>query len=210
MRAACLPLMQRDPAAASSRLPDRYWEDPSRRIWRNAECYNAEVIRRCRLRCITRAGLAILRGNVCPNGAVIKPTAASPRTAATSGKAYVFENHEQMEQQIDLDYLPIDRNTILVMKNGGPKGAPGFPEWGWLPMPKMLLKQGMNDIVRISDARMSGTSFGTVVLHVAPESAIGGPLGIVQTGDEVVLDVAARTLNVSLTDDEIAKRSSAL
>jgi L-arabonate dehydrase len=96
-----------------------------------------------------------------------------------------------------------------VMKNGGPKGAPGFPEWGWLPMPKMLLKQGVNDIVRISDARMSGTSFGTVVLHVAPESAIGGPLGIIQTGDEVVLDVAARTLNVTLTEDEIAKRSAA-
>jgi dihydroxy-acid dehydratase len=171
-----------------------------------AECHNADVIHPLSSPLHPEGGLAILHGNLCPNGAVIKPTAASPNLLQHRGKAYVFENHEHMEQQVDMDYLPIDRNTVLVMKNGGPKGAPGFPEWGWLPMPKMLLKQGVTDIVRISDARMSGTSFGTVVLHVAPESAIGGPLGIVETGDEVVLDVASRTLDVNLPADEIARR----
>jgi dihydroxy-acid dehydratase len=171
-----------------------------------AECYNAEVIHPLATPIHPEGGLAILHGNLCPNGAVIKPTAASPNLLQHRGKAYVFENHEHMEQQVDMDYLPIDRNTVLIMKNGGPKGAPGFPEWGWLPMPKMLLKQGVTDIVRISDARMSGTSFGTVVLHVAPESAIGGRLGIVETGDEVVLDVASRTLDVNLPSDEIARR----
>jgi L-arabonate dehydrase len=112
-----------------------------------------------------------------------------------------------MLAQMDHDYLPVDRNTVLVMKNGGPKGAPGFPEWGWLPMPKMLLKQGINDVVRISDARMSGTSYGTVVLHVAPESAVGGPLSLVQTGDEIELDVPGRTLTLNISQEEWERRS---
>jgi dihydroxy-acid dehydratase len=151
-------------------------------------------------------GLAILRGNLCPDGAVIKQSAASPELLKHRGKAYVFENHDQMIEETNKDYLPIDRTTVLVMKNGGPKGAPGFPEWGWLPMPKMMLNQGVTDMVRISDSRMSGTSFGTVVLHVSPESAVGGPLAAVQTGDEIELDVEKRQLNVLLPPGEMEKR----
>ena len=111
-----------------------------------------------------------------------------------------------MRAQIDREDLPVDENTVLVMKNCGPKGAPGFPEWGHIPMPSVLLKQGVDDMVRISDARMSGTSFGTVVLHVAPESAVGGPLGAVQTGDEIELDVAARQLELRVPAEEIKQR----
>jgi Dihydroxyacid dehydratase/phosphogluconate dehydratase len=173
-----------------------------------APCYNPDVIRPAGKALHAEGGIAVLRGNICPDGAVIKQTAASPELMQHKGKAYVFENHEQMEAEIDKDYLPIDRNTVLVMKNSGPKGGPGFPEWGWIPMPRFLLKQGVKDIVRVSDARMSGTSFGTVVLHVAPESAVGGPLGIVQTGDEVVLDVAARRLDLNIPADEFARRSA--
>ena len=139
---------------------------------------------------------------------MIKQSAASPDLLQHRGKAYVFENHEDMEAQVDQDYLPIDRNSILVMKNGGPKGAPGFPEWGWIPMPKCFLSQGINDIVRISDSRMSGTSFGTVVLHVAPETAVGGPLGLVETGDEIQLDVPARTLSLNISAAEWQRRAA--
>ena len=138
----------------------------------------------------------MLHGNLAPDGAVIKVTAASAELLKHRGRAYVFETRDQMMAEIDRDDLPVDRNTVLVMRNCGPKGAPGFPEWGHIPMPKKLLQQGVTDMVRISDARMSGTSFGTVVLHVAPESAVGGPLAIVQTGDEIVLDVAARKLEL--------------
>ena len=135
----------------------------------------------------------VLNGNLAPRGAVIKQTAASPHLLQHRGRAYVFENYKQMHDQIDSPDLPVTRDTVLVMKNCGPKGAPGFPEWGQIPMPRVLLDQGINDVVRISDARMSGTSFGTVVLHVAPESAAGGPLAAVETGDEMELDTAGRT-----------------
>ena len=124
----------------------------------NAQTWNEEVIRPVDRALSEEGGLAILRGNICPDGAVIKQSAASPDLLQHRGRAYVFENHEDMASQVDQDYLPIDRNSILVMKNGGPKGAPGFPEWGWIPMPRMLLRQGINDVVRISDSRMSGTS----------------------------------------------------
>ena len=119
---------------------------------------------------------------------------------------FVFEHHDEMIPLLDDESLPVDENTIFVMKNGGPKGAPGFPEWGWLPMPKALLKRGVKDVVRISDSRMSGTSFGTVVLHVAPESAVGGPLSLVRTGDEIVLDVAKRRLDLNISDEERVRR----
>jgi len=151
-------------------------------------------------------GIAILRGNLAPSGAVIKPSAGSPELLQHRGKAYVFNTRDEMMATIDNEDLPIDKDTVLVMRNCGPKGAPGMPEWGLIPIPKKLLMQGVNDMVRISDARMSGTSFGTVVLHVAPESAIGGPLGIIQTGDEIILDVPARKLEVVLSDEEIAAR----
>ncbi|HEY2845172.1 MAG TPA: dihydroxy-acid dehydratase, partial [Bryobacteraceae bacterium] len=154
-------------------------------------------------------GIAILYGNLAPDGAVIKVTAASAELLQHRGRAYVFETRDQMMAEIDRDDLPVDRNTILVMRNCGPKGAPGFPEWGHIPMPRKLLQEGVTDMVRISDARMSGTSFGTVVLHVAPESAIGGPLAIVQTGDEIVLDVAQRKLELLLEPAEIERRLQA-
>jgi dihydroxy-acid dehydratase len=151
-------------------------------------------------------GIAVLQGNLAPDGAVIKVTAASAELLQHRGRAYVFETRDQMMAEIDREDLPVDRDTVLVMRNCGPKGAPGFPEWGHIPMPKKLLNQGVTDMVRISDARMSGTSFGTVILHVAPESAVGGPLATVRTGDEIVLDVAARRLELNVPAEEIERR----
>jgi L-arabonate dehydrase len=151
-------------------------------------------------------GIAMLHGSLAPDGAVIKQTAASPHLMQHRGRAHVFENRDEMTAWIDRDDLPVDRDTILVMRNCGPKGGPGMPDWGHIPMPRRLLKEGVTDMVRISDARMSGTSFGTVVLHVAPESAVGGPLAIVQTGDEIILDVAGRKLDLAVPEAEIARR----
>jgi L-arabonate dehydrase len=151
-------------------------------------------------------GIAVVYGNLAPDGAVIKQTAASPELLRHRGRAYVFENREQMAAQIDRDDLPVDRSTVLVMRNCGPKGAPGMPEAGHIPMPRKLLAEGVSDVVRVSDARMSGVSYGTVVLHVAPESAVGGPLAVVETGDEIVLDVAARKLELAVSPDVIAER----
>ena len=122
------------------------------------------------------------------------------------GRAFVFENHDEMLAGVEREDLPVDRNSVLVMRNCGPKGAPGFPEWGHIPMPRKLLNEGVTDVVRISDARMSGTSYGTVALHVAPESAVGGPLAVVETGDEIVLDVPARKLELAVPAEEIARR----
>jgi L-arabonate dehydrase len=167
---------------------------------------NDAVIRKRDQPLYVEGGIAILYGNLAPDGAVIKQSAASPHLLKHRGRAYVFETRDEMMAQIDRDDLPVDKDTVLVMRNSGPKGAPGFPEWGHIPMPRRLLNEGVADMVRISDARMSGTSFGTVVLHVAPESAIGGPLGIVQTGDEIVLDVPARKIEIALSQDEIDRR----
>ncbi len=165
-----------------------------------------EVIRPRDRALSAEGGIAVLSGNLAPDGAVIKVTAASEALLKHRGRAYVFETRDQMMAEIDRDDLPVDRDTVLVMRNCGPKGAPGFPEWGHIPMPKKLLQQGVTDMVRISDARMSGTSFGTVVLHVAPESAVGGPLAVVQTGDEIVLDVANRKLELAIPQEEIERR----
>lgn len=173
-----------------------------------AECHKREVIRKAEEPLNKEGGTVVLYGNLAPDGAVIKQTAASAHLLQHRGKAYVFENYEQMRAQIDSDDLPVDKDTVLVMKGCGPKGAPGFPEWGHIPMPRVLLNKDVPDMVRISDARMSGTSFGTVVLHVAPEAAIGGPLGIVRTGDEIELDVAGRRVELRLPAHEIEKRLS--
>ena len=151
-------------------------------------------------------GIAVLSGNLAPDGAVIKQTAASAELLKHRGRAFVLENHEEMLAAIERDDLPVDRNTVLVMRNSGPKGAPGFPEWGHIPMPRKLLNEGVTDVVRISDARMSGTSYGTVVLHVAPESAVGGPLAVVETGDEIVMDEQWRKLELVVPPGEIEKR----
>lgn len=167
---------------------------------------NDDVIRPLERALSREGGIAVLRGNLAPDGAVIKVTAASGELLRHRGPAYVFETRNEMMAEIDRDDLPVDRDTILVMRNCGPKGAPGFPEWGHIPMPKKLLQQGVTDMVRISDARMSGTSFGTVVLHVAPESAVGGPLAAVQTGDEIVLDVPARKIELAVSAEELGRR----
>ena len=171
-----------------------------------APCRNDAVIRRKDQPLYAEGGIAVLYGNLAPDGAVIKQTAASPGLLQHRGRAFVFENHDEMLAGVERDDLPVDRNSVLVMRNAGPKGAPGFPEWGHIPMPRKLLNEGVTDVVRISDARMSGTSYGTVVLHVAPESAVGGPLAVVETGDEIVLDVAARKLELAVPADQIARR----
>jgi dihydroxy-acid dehydratase len=171
-----------------------------------APCYNRDVIHAIDSPLNAEGGTLVLRGNLAPNGAVIKQTAASSHLLQHRGKAYVFETYEQMRAEIDRDDLPVDGGTVFVMKGCGPKGAPGFPEWGHIPMPKALLNRGISDCVRMSDARMSGTSFGTVVLHISPESAIGGPLAIVQNGDEIELDAANRRLELLVPADEIGRR----
>ncbi len=174
----------------------------------DAPNHNHDVIRLASNPIYAEGGTVILRGNLSPNGAVFKQTAASPHLCSHTGPAFVFESYQEMHDSIDSMDLPIDANTVLVMKGGGPHGAPGFPEWGHIPMPKVLLEQGVSDCVRISDARMSGTSFGTVVLHVSPESGIGGPLAIVQTGDLITLDVSTRRLHLHVSDEEISARLS--
>ncbi|MBX5496222.1 MAG: dihydroxy-acid dehydratase [Bryobacteraceae bacterium] len=171
-----------------------------------AECFRPDVIRPMSQPLHPEGGTVVLYGNLAPDGAVIKQSAASPHLLKHRGRAYVFESHEQMLEEVDREDLPVDENTVLILRNAGPKGGPGMPEWGHIPMPRVLLDRGIKDVVRVSDARMSGTSFGTVVLHVAPESAAGGPLGAVRTGDEIILDVPNRRIDVALTEDEIARR----
>ena len=170
---------------------------------------DASVIRPLDKPVAAGAALAVLRGNLCPDGAVIKPSAASERFFRHRGPALVFDSNADMQAKIHQPDLAVDENTVLILRNAGPRGAPGMPEWGNLPIPKKLLQQGIRDMVRISDARMSGTHYGTCVVHVAPESAIGGPLALVQTGDMVALDVAARTLNIEVSDAELARRRAA-
>ena len=155
----------------------------------------------------TEAGLAVLRGNLCPDGAVIKPAAASPSLLRHRGRAVVFDGIEDFKARIDDEALAIQPDDILVLRGCGPTGYPGMPEVGNMPLPRSVLATGQRDMVRISDARMSGTAFGTVVLHVAPESAAGGPLSLVRTGDVIELDVPQRRLHLDVADDELARRS---
>jgi len=152
----------------------------------------------------------VVKGNLCENGAVLKPSAASAALMQHSGRAVVFENIEDYKAKIDDYNLDVDENSVLVLKNVGPKGYPGMPEVGNMSIPKKLLDEGVTDMVRISDGRMSGTGFGTVVLHVSPEAAIGGTLAIVQNGDMIKLDVAAGVLHLEVSDEEIAERKSRL
>jgi dihydroxy-acid dehydratase len=174
-----------------------------------AEVYNSDVIRRVENPAFPTGGLAILRGNLAPNGAVIKAAAAEPRLLKHSGRATVFENYNDMNAHIDDAALKVDENSVLVLRNAGPKGAPGMPEWGNLPIPQKLLKAGVRDMLRISDARMSGTNYGACVLHVAPESFVGGPLALVKEGDIVEIDVDKRQLNMRVSDEELARRRAA-
>lgn len=153
------------------------------------------------------AGIAVLKGNLAPSGAIIKPAAATAELLQHRGPALVFESIEDLRNRIDDPDLDVTKDTVMVLRGCGPKGYPGMPEVGNMPLPKKLLEQGVRDMVRISDARMSGTAYGTVILHAAPEAAAGGPLAKIQTGDIIVLDVAKRTLNVELTDEELAART---
>ena len=176
---------------------------------RDAVCHNEDVIRPLGMPIAKEGGTVILRGNLCPDGAVLKQSAASPHLLTHRGRAVVFEDHADLHRRIDDPALPIDETSVLVLKHVGPKGAPGMPEWGAAPIPTRLLRKGVKDMVRISDARMSGTSYGTVVLHVTPESAVGGPLALVRDGDEIELDVPNRSLTLRVTDDELARRRAA-
>jgi dihydroxy-acid dehydratase len=176
----------------------------------DARCWNREVIRSLDAPLQPPgSGLAVLRGNLCPDGAVVKQSAASPHLLRHRGRALVFDTVEEYQAVRESDDLPVEESTVLMVRNAGPKGYPGMPEVGNLPLPKKLLEQGVTDMVRVSDARMSGTGYGTVVLHVAPEAAVGGPLALVRTGDPIELDVPARTLRMDVDDEELDRRRRA-
>ncbi len=168
--------------------------------------YNQDVIRSPQTALSAEGGVAVLRGNLAPDGAVIKHIAAEQHLLKHSGPAVVFDSYTEMQRRINDPALSVTPDTVLVLRNAGPKGGPGMPEYGMLPIPDYLLAQGVRDMVRVSDARMSGTSYGACVLHVAPESFVGGPLALVRTGDRITLDVAARSLSLDVPDDEMARR----
>jgi L-arabonate dehydrase len=174
-----------------------------------AVCYNREVIAGIDRPLQAAAGIAVLRGNLAPDGAIIKPSAASPHLLHHRGRAVVFESPEEYRASIDDPELDVDPDCVLVLKGIGPKGYPGMPEHGNMGLPKKLLQQGVRDMVRISDGRMSGTAYGTVVLHVAPEAAVGGPLALVQNGDMIELDMTNRRLHLDVPDTELARRRAA-
>ena len=174
-----------------------------------AQSHNPALIRSLDEPLDAEGGLAVLNGSLAPDGAIIKPTAASPELLRHRGRAVVFEDHDDMDRRIDDPDLDVRPDDVLVMRNGGPLGGPGMPEWGFLPLPKKLLQQGVRDMVRISDARMSGTAFGTVVVHATPESAAGGPLAAVRNGDMIELNVPERRLDLLVEPDEIARRLAA-
>ncbi len=174
----------------------------------DAQNYNTEVIKPLSAPFKDKAGIAVLRGNLSPRGAVIKPSAATPALMVHKGRAVVFESIEDFHARIDDENLDIDENCIMVLKNCGPKGYPGMAEVGNMPLPPKILRRGITDMVRISDARMSGTAYGTVVLHVVPEAALGGPLALVQNGDIIELNVPNRLLHLNVSDEELANRRS--
>ncbi|MBL8691240.1 MAG: dihydroxy-acid dehydratase, partial [Rhodospirillaceae bacterium] len=181
-------------------------------IWENnkdAPNYNRQVIFPLEKPFKKLGGIAVLKGNLCPNGAILKPSAASPHLMKHKGRAVVFENIEDYHDRIEDPKLDIDENCVMVLKNCGPKGYPGMAEVGNMGLPPKVLKKGITDMVRISDARMSGTAYGTVVLHMAPEAAVGGPLALIQNGDIIELDVKARKLHLHVSDAELEKRRKA-
>jgi L-arabonate dehydrase len=184
-----------------------------RSIWENnetASCWNRDVIRAFEAPFKEEGGIVVLKGNLAPDGAVLKPSAASPHLLQHTGRAVVFENIEDLRARINDDSLDIDESCVMVLKNCGPKGYPGMAEVGNLPLPPKLLKRGVTDMVRISDARMSGTAYGTVVLHCAPEAAVGGPLALVCNGDSIQLDVAQRRLSLLVSPEELERRRAGL
>jgi dihydroxy-acid dehydratase len=174
-----------------------------------AEVYNDDVIRSVDRAIYKEGALAVLRGNLAPDGCVIKPSACAPKFLKHTGPALVFDDYPAMKAAIDRDDLDVTEDTVLVLRNAGPQGGPGMPEWGMLPIPKKLVQQGVRDMVRLSDSRMSGTSYGACILHVSPESFVGGPLALVRTGDLISLDVDKRTLDMQVSNEELARRRAA-
>ncbi|QDO98309.1 dihydroxy-acid dehydratase [Ferrovibrio terrae] len=175
----------------------------------HAQVHNDDVIRSTETAIYAEGALAVLKGNLAPDGCVIKPSACEPRFLKHSGPALVFDDYPSMKKATDDENLDVTADHVLILRNAGPLGGPGMPEWGMLPIPKKLVKQGVRDMVRLSDARMSGTSYGACILHVAPESYIGGPLALVQNGDIISLDVDKRTITLDVSDAELAKRKAA-
>ena len=175
---------------------------------KNAEVYNDDVIRPLSNPVYHQGSLAVLRGNLSPDGAVMKPAAAEPHLHKHTGPALVFDSYPEMKAAVDDENLDVTADHVMVFRNAGPVGGPGMPEWGMLPIPTKLVKQGVRDMIRISDARMSGTSYGACILHVAPEAHIGGPLALVQNGDMIEVDIAARTLKLLVDEAELAKRKA--
>lgn len=174
-----------------------------------AKVYNDDVIRPMSNPLVPKDGLAVLYGNIAPGGAIIKPAAMEAKFYKHAGKAVVFKDYNDMNARIDAPELDVTADSVIVLQSAGPQGAPGMPEWGQLPIPQKLLKQGVRDMLRISDARMSGTSYGACVLHVTPESHVGGPLALVQDGDLITLDIEARSISMAVSDAELTKRRSA-
>jgi dihydroxy-acid dehydratase len=174
-----------------------------------AETYLPDVIHPLSAPLYPEGATAVLTGNLAPRGCVMKPAAADKRLLQHRGRAIAFESYEQMAREVERDDLDVTPDDVMVLKNCGPKGGPGMPEWGQLPIPKKLLKGGVRDMLRVSDARMSGTSYGACILHVAPESFVGGPLALVKTGDEIEIDIAARKIHLHVADDELSRRRAA-
>jgi dihydroxyacid dehydratase/phosphogluconate dehydratase len=174
-----------------------------------AEVYLRDVIHPMSDPIYAEGATAVLKGNLAPRGCVMKPAAADKRFLKHRGRALVFEDYNHMAHEVERDDLDVTPDHVLVLKNAGPKGGPGMPEWGMLPIPKKLVQAGVRDMVRISDGRMSGTSYGACILHVAPESYVGGPLALVKTGDEIEIDVPARRIHLHVGDDELARRRAA-
>ncbi len=195
------PLLSLDEITASGR--------PLREQLQGREVGDDDIIRPLDRPVSPHGALAVLRGNLAPDGAVIKPSAASEGFFKHSGRALVFDSQPQMQAAMLDEALDVDQDTVLILRHAGPVGAPGMPEWGNLPLPKKLLRRGVRDMLRISDARMSGTHYGSCVLHVSPEAAVGGPLALVQTGDIIDIDVAARSLNMRVDEAELARRRAA-
>jgi dihydroxy-acid dehydratase len=172
----------------------------------DAQVYDDDVIRPLNNPIAASGGTAILYGNIAPDGCVMKPPAADLRLLRHTGPAIVFDSYDEMNKAVNDPDLAVTADHVMVLRNAGPIGGPGMPEWGMLPIPKKLLRQGVRDMLRISDARMSGTSYGACILHVAPEAAVGGPLAAVRTGDRISVDVSKRAINIALSEQEIAQR----
>jgi dihydroxy-acid dehydratase len=204
-----LPAVLKEIAPLLDLTAPTIWGEPLGSSFAAAECYNREVIRTLAEPANAVSGIWVLKGNLCPNGAVVKPSAASPSLFSHRGRAVVFESIEDLRARIDAPELEVTESSVLVLKGCGPKGYPGMPEVGNMPLPRKLLERGMRDMLRISDARMSGTAFGTVVLHVAPEAEAGGPLALVQNGDEILFDGPKRQLELLVPEEELALRAAA-